>query len=273
MKSISNKVILLTGASSGIGKAVASDLAQLGAKVYGTSRKLSSGYTDESDSKFPKMIQLDVCSEESVSHVVNYVLEKEGRIDVLINNAGSGIAGAVEDTTIAESYQQFNTNFFGVLRMCREVLPILRRQQKGLIINIGSVAGIFAIPYQSMYSASKFALEAMTESLRIETKPFGIRAVLIEPGDTKTGFTANRQMVAANAGSVYEKSCINSIQTMAKSEQNASEPKAILKVIRRVIRKNNPPIRVVVGFDYKLMVFAKRLLPAKMVEFVISKMY
>jgi len=276
MKQIDNKVILLTGASSGIGKALANSLAQNGAKVYGTSRhpaNAKSVVKNATGGGFLAMIQLDVCSDESVSKAVNYVMEKEGRIDVLINNAGSGIAGSVEDTTATEAYQQFNPNFFGALRTCRAVLPIMRRQQKGLIINVGSVAGLFAIPYQSMYSASKYALEAMTEAIRMETKPFGIRAVLVEPGDTKTGFTGSRQMVAAASTSAYEKSCTKSINTMAKSEQNAAEPKEILKVVNRLIGKKNPPVRVVVGFDYKLMVFAKRLLPARLVEFIVSKMY
>ena len=277
MKQVYGNVILITGASSGIGKALAKDLMRQGYKVYGTSRKHTPSdpkkITDGNLSGSLEMIQLDVCSEESIQKAVKYVLDKEGRIDILINNAGFGIEGSIEDTTAEESYAQFNTNFFGVLRMCREVLPQMRKQNKGLIINIGSVAGLFAIPFQSMYSASKFALEAMTEVLRIETKPFGIRAVLVEPGDTKTGFTGSRQPVAAEKDSVYFERCTKSINAMAKSEQNAPEPKAILKVVSRMIQKKNPPVRVVVGFDYKLMVFLKRILPARLIEYVVTKMY
>jgi short-subunit dehydrogenase len=277
MKSIDGDVVLITGASSGIGKALAGYLSQKGYKVYGTSRKQTSNdqatVKTDGNSGFLKMIRLDVCSDESVTKAVNLVLETEGKIDILINNAGSGIAGAVEDTTAAEALTQFEVTFFGVLRMCREVLPGMRRQGKGLIINIGSVAGLFAIPFQSMYSASKYALEAMTEALRMETKPLGIRVVLVEPGDTKTGFTEKRQYVAAARDSIYWERCSKSVRNMAQSEQKAPEPKAILTVVERMINQKNPPVRVVVGFDYKLMAFAKRLAPARVIEYIVPKMY
>ncbi len=277
MKSCNDRVVLITGASSGIGKALAGYLSQKGYKVYGTSRRQIAASRTETkssnESGFLKMIQLDVCSEESVKKAVKQVLETEGKIDVLINNAGSGIAGAVEDTTAAEALSQLDVNFLGVLRMCREVLPGMRRRGDGLIVNIGSVAGIFAIPFQSMYSASKFALEAMTESLRMETKPLGIRVVLVEPGDTKTGFTEKRQYVAAAKDSVYWERCSKSVINMAKSEQKAPEPKTILKVVERLINRKNPPVRVVVGLEYKLMVFAKRLAPARLIEYIMPKMY
>jgi short-subunit dehydrogenase len=276
MKSIDGDVVLITGASSGIGKALAGYLSQKGYKVYGTSRQQTNDQAavkNDGNSGFLKMIRLDVCSEESVKKAVNLVLETEGKIDILINNAGSGIAGAVEDTTAAEALTQFEVTFFGVLRMCREVLPGMRRQGKGLIINIGSVAGFFAIPFQSMYSASKYALEAMTEALRMETKPLGIRVVLVEPGDTKTGFTEKRQYVAAAKDSVYWKRCSKSVTNMANSEQKAPEPKAILKVVERMINKKNPPVRIVVGFDYKLMALAKRLAPARLIEYIVPKLY
>ncbi len=197
----------------------------------------------------------------------------EGRIDVLVNNAGNGICGSIEDTTVDEARRQFDTNFFGVLRMCRAVLPVMRAQRDGIIVNIGSVAGHIAIPYQSMYSASKFALEALTEALRIETKPFGIRAVIIDPGDTRSGFTASRQWVQAAAGSPYEEKCSRAIEAMAKSERNAPEPAAVVKAICRVVAKRRTPVRIIVGWDYKLVVLAKRLLPARLVEFVVGRLY
>ncbi len=276
MGQISGGVVLITGASSGIGKALANHLYQKGYKVYGTSRKqpsLSEVAKKHSNGGFLKMIPLDVCSGDSVRKAVQLVLHEEGQIDILINNAGMGIGGAVEDTTIAEAKQEFDINFFGVLRMCREVLPGMRARKNGLIINIGSVAGIYAIPYQSMYSASKYALEAMTEALRMETKQFGIRVSLVEPGDTKTGFTNNRQLVAASQDSAYQKDCLKSINNMAKSEQKASQPKAILKIVERLITKKNPPVRVTVGWDYKLMVFAKRIVPARLIEWIVPKLY
>ncbi len=268
-------VVLVTGASSGIGRAAALSLSKQGARVYGTSRNPSPSatYEDAQPSGVFRIIALDVCSETSVEHAVAEVMAAEGRIDVLINNAGDGICGAIEDTTVDEAQRQFDTNFFGVLRMCRAVLPIMRAQRDGLIINIGSVAGHIAIPYQSMYSASKFALEALTEALRIETRPFGIRAVVIDPGDTKSGFTTSRRWVQAAAGSPYEERCSRAIEAMAKSERNAPEPTAVVNAIARVIAGRKTPVRIIVGWNYKLVVLAKRLLPARLVEFVVGKLY
>jgi short-subunit dehydrogenase len=272
---MNNQVVLITGASSGIGQAAALFLAQQGAKVYGTSRHPSSCVTDDNTQNAGalRMIVLDVCSDESVAQAVDEVMKAEGRIDVLINNAGYGICGAIEDTTADEARGQFETNFFGVLSMCRAVLPIMRKQQTGLIINIGSVVGHLAVPYQALYSASKFAVEALTEALRLETKTFGIRAVVIDPGDIKSGFTASRRWVQAASGSPYEERCKRAMDAMIKSEENAPGPTAVVKAIHCVIAKKNPPVRVVVGWDYKLIVLAKRFLPARLVEFVVSKLF
>jgi len=272
-------VVLVTGASSGIGKAIAEKLARLGYKVYGTSRKQqpldSSNTVQEYASGFFKLIQLDVCSEESVKNAVEYVLEKEGTIDVLINNAGFGIAGSVEDTSTEEAQKQFDTNFFGVHRMIRHILPVMRKNRKGIIINISSVAGIFSIPFQSMYSASKYALEAMSEALRVEVKPFGIKVVLVEPGDTRTEFTSRRQIVAAadDENSVYKESFKRSLNTMIRDETNGPEPDVVAKVVIKVLKRKNPPVRVVVGASYKVLVLLKRFVPARFVEYIIEKLY
>jgi NAD(P)-dependent dehydrogenase (short-subunit alcohol dehydrogenase family) len=274
MNRIEGKVVLVTGASSGIGKALAGYLAEKGARVYGTSRKASEAEAfGPADRGFPRMIRLDVCSGDSVAEAVRRVMGLEGRIDVLINNAGFGLAGAVEDVSIEEAYAQFDTNFFGVLRTCREVMPIMRAQGGGLIVNVSSVAGLVSLPYQSMYSASKYAVEAITEAIRMEARPFGIRAVLVEPGDTKTGCTANRRMAAANAGSAYGKRCEKAVATMAKSEQGASEPRTILRVVDRLVRMRNPPVRVAVGFENKLLVLLIRSMPARVLGFLMSKIY
>ena len=169
------------------------------------------------------MVQLDVCDDEPLRSQA-YVMNKEGRIDVLINNAGFGLSGAIEETSADEAISQLNTNFFGVHRMCRNVLPIMRRQKKGLIINIGSVAGLFSIPYQSMYSASKYALEAYTEALRLEVRDFGIRAVIIEPGDTRTEFTENRFYTEESRDRLPPK--MASIEKMKKDEQAGKTSKS-----------------------------------------------
>ncbi|HBM80168.1 MAG TPA: hypothetical protein DD426_04915 [Clostridiaceae bacterium] len=260
-------VVLITGTSSGIGKETAEFLNSNGFTVYGTSRKPSGTDTDIN------MVQLDVCSEESIKKAVDYVIKKEGHIDILINNAGFGIAGSVEDTSIEEAYSQFDTNFFGMLRMSRAVLPHMRKQGKGLIINISSVAGIISIPFQSMYSASKFSVEAVTQAMRIELKPYGIKVSMVEPGDTKTGFTDKRKFVSASESSVYKERFIKSIDAMAKSEQNGPGPRAVIKEIYRIIKSKNPPVRITAGWSYKLIVFAKRFVPDRLLEYVVSKLY
>ncbi|NMB95515.1 MAG: SDR family oxidoreductase [Clostridiaceae bacterium] len=305
-KSVKDKVVLITGASSGIGKAIAYELMLKGNRVYGTSRKAVAGntsiYSDPAaykdlmvtgdsisvqgtgnnstinknvgNSGFIEMVQLDVRSEESVKNAVEYVMKKEGRIDILINNAGYGIAGAIEDTTYEEAFSQFDTNFFGVMRVCRNVIPFMRREGKGLIINISSVAGVISIPFQSMYSASKFALEAMSEALRIELKPYGIKVVIIEPGDTNTGFTDNRIMVkGAEKGSVYFEKFKKSINKMIKDEKTGPGPETVAKVVAKISSKKNPPVRIAVGISYKLIVFLKRILPDKLVHFILAKIY
>ncbi|NSW90718.1 MAG: SDR family oxidoreductase [Firmicutes bacterium] len=279
MKMIYGNTVMITGASSGIGKCIALSLMKKGYRVYGTSRnpiqKNIVVANDSEDGKgFIEMVQLDVRSEDSIKKAVDYILRKEGKIDILINNAGFGIAGAVEDTSHEEAYEQFDTNFFGVLRMCRNVIPIMRKNKSGLIINISSVAGLISIPFQSMYSASKYALESMSEALRIELKPFGINVVLVEPGDTKTGFTANRKIVnRANESSIYKERFIKSLNTMIKDETTGPTPEAVARAIVKILNKKNPPVRVVVGIKYKIIVFCKRLVPARFVEYVVSKLY
>lgn len=275
MQHNSGKVVLVTGASSGIGQSIAESLMEKGFRVYGTSRKAECEkiIKAEHGSGFLKMIPLDVCSEKSVQAAVSYILEREITIDILINNAGFGIAGSVEDTSPEEALSQFDTNFFGVIRMCRAVLPKMREQKDGLIINISSVAGLISVPYQSMYSASKAAIESMTEALRIEVKPFGVKVAMVEPGDTKTGFTAKRQYTAASSSSAYSETFMRSISIMERDEQNGPPPNLIAAAVLRIINSKNPPIRIVAGLSYKTLVFLKRLLPSRFAEFVVSKIY
>lgn len=280
MNKVYGDVVLITGASSGIGKAIGEALVKKGFKVYGTSRKeMTDNYTEiispnNNCNGYMRLIQLDVCSEESIKKAVNLILAKEGHIDILVNNAGIGIAGSVEDTSVDESFKQFDTNFFGALRMCRKVIPIMRNNKRGLIINISSVAGLIAIPFQSMYSSSKYALEALTEALRIEVKPFGINVSMVEPGDTKTGFTEKRIYAAgANENSAYKAKFEKSINAMVKSELNGPGPDKVVQAVIKIINRKNPPIRITAGFSYKVIVFLKRILPARFVSYVVSKIY
>jgi len=275
MESRYGKVVLVTGASSGIGKAIAERLANEGFRVYGTSRKAEGEEViieETASGGFFKLINLDVRSNESAQKAAAYVTEKEGSIDILINNAGFGISGPIEETTPEEAISQFDTNFFGMHRMVRSVLPGMRERGKGLIINISSVAGLFALPYQAFYCASKYAVEAFSEALRMEVKDFGIKVSLIEPGDTKTGFTQNRYFCEGSKHSAYKRSQM-SVEKMMRDEQNGPGPEIIANIVVRILKRKNPPVRVIAGFSYKLLVFLKRLLPSRLVVFLVSKIY
>jgi NAD(P)-dependent dehydrogenase (short-subunit alcohol dehydrogenase family) len=195
---MSAKVVLITGASSGIGAACAQLLAQRGFNVYGSSRD-----PDFRPANF-RPLQMDVCDDQSVERAVARVIAEAGSIDAVVNNAGCGLAGAVEDTTTPEAMHQMDVNFMGAFRVTRAVLPGMRQRRSGVIVNVSSLGGLFGLPFQSFYSASKFALEGFTESLRHEVGGYGIRVVLVEPGDVKTGFTASRVLTAAtNSASAY----------------------------------------------------------------------
>ncbi len=279
MSGNNNQVVLLTGASSGIGKATAEWLMERGFRVYGTSRKAAGimdgkPYKTSASGGFIEMIPLDVNSESSAENAVRTVLEREGSIDVLISNAGMGIAGSIEDTSIREAEKQFDVNFFGTLRMIRHVLPAMRKQGRGRIIVISSVAGLISIPYQSMYSASKYALEALVEALRHEVAPFGIKACLVEPGDTRTGFTSSRVIAeAAGEASPYYSRFRKSLDRMEQDEQNGVSPEKVARVIHGMIKRRNPPIRRAVGLGYKAILFLKRLLPSWLVEKLVGMLY
>jgi NAD(P)-dependent dehydrogenase (short-subunit alcohol dehydrogenase family) len=172
-----NRVVLVTGASSGIGLSCAAHLAERGFRVYGTSRRPAAGPESR-----VTMLTADVTDDHSVEHLVGTVLDREQRLDIVVNNAGMALAGPVEKTSIEEAKRQLEVNFFGAFRVCCAALPAMRSQRSGYIVNIGSIGGLVALPYQAMYSASKFALEGLSESLRMEVRPFGVRVVIIEPG-------------------------------------------------------------------------------------------
>lgn len=263
----SKQVVLITGASSGIGRAIAKKLTDSGFQVYGTSRR-------EQEQDFGwRMLVLDVCQDESVQAAIEQVMALEGRIDILINNAGYGDAGAVEDMTVGEGKRQFETNFFGVLRMCQAVLPIMRAQGKGRIINVGSVAGFIAVPFFGMYGATKAALASLTESLRMEVKPFGIQVALLEPGDIKTEGAGNILLTAGSEASPYESALKQAVAVMAESEKVGIAMTVIAEEMLRLIQSEPMPIRCVVNWQYRLIRFAKRLLPDSLLEWVVIRMH
>lgn len=264
-------VALVTGASSGIGYETAHTLAKLGFTVYGGSRR--GGESIQYDEGAINMLQMDVTDGESVRLAVDEILEQEGRIDILINCAGIGIAGAVEDCSGEEALRQMDVNYAGTLRCIRAVLPYMRARGNGLIVNIGSVGGIFSIPFQTLYSSSKYAVEALTEGLRTELRPWGVKAALVEPGDVKTGFTAARIYAEDCKNTVYGARFTQAIRQMEHDEQNGKTPEAVVKVILKTICSKNPPVRRTVGGMYKVLVFLKRLLPASLVEALLNMMY
>jgi len=264
-------VILITGASSGFGKAIAEELLQQGHAVYGTSRKIA-----ENSANGLKMLQLDVTLREQVKSAISHIIGHENRLDVVINNAGIGIGGAAELATPQEIDIQMNTNFLGVVNVCSEVLPHFRKQRKGLIINISSIGGIFGIPYQGFYSASKFAVEGYSEALSLETKQFGIKTVIIEPGDFSTGFTGNRIVSTETQNNDdYKKSFESVLKNIEKDETHGAKPEYLAKKIAKIINKKNPKLRYVVtpNILQKLSALLSHLLPGRLFQWIIRLFY
>jgi len=266
-----NRVVLITGASTGIGQACAAHLHQQGYCVYGTSRH---AHAAKSANTF-NMIQMDVDNDQSVKLGIDLIMSNESRLDVVLNNAGYGFAGAFEDTQIDEAKAQFETNFFGVMRVCQAVLPIMRDQQAGHIINVSSISGLVSIPYQSMYSASKFALEGAMEALRLEVKPFGVQVVLIEPGNFRTEITANRRKSAVSQNSsVYADPYMTAVGVMEADELNGPSPYQIAYLLEKIINNPSPRLRYLVGTAAeKLVIPAKKYFPARLFEWALSKYF
>jgi short-subunit dehydrogenase len=264
------KIVLVTGATSGIGKAIADHLHDNGNKVYGAARRPE----NLSSSLFP-VLKLDVTSDDSVLNCVNQIIAEEKRIDVLVNNAGFGIAGPIEENSIEEAKAQFDTNYFGMVRMCKAVIPHMRAAGKGLIINISSIGGIVCVPFQAHYSASKFAVEGLSEGLRLEVARFGIKVVLIEPGDFKTGFPSCRRINdMSKTDSPYNPCFMNSIKMMEKGELCGPEPTPIARQVEKIMRKKSPKLRyTVASFPQNIIPPLKRLLPWKVIERIIASNY
>lgn len=263
-----NKVVLITGASSGFGHSTAKYLISKGYTVYGTSRK------EMTDSSI-KMIRMDVCDKVSVNTAVDYILEKEGRIDVLINNAGMGIGGCIELATDEEIDIQMDTNFRGMSNVCQCVLPGMRKQRSGKIINISSIGGVMGLPYQGYYSASKFAIEGYSEALAAEVRGMGIKVVVVEPGDFATNFTGNRKNSSLTLNNDdYNISFDRSLKIIEKEEKGGLKPIVLSKKIEKIIRKKNPRFRyVVANMEQRLSILLKKIVPANMFINILRNYY
>ena len=258
-----SKVVLITGASRGLGLYTAQAFLKKGYTVYGTSRSAGNNIDGI------KMLSLDVCEEQSCEKAVAEVIAAEGRIDVLVNNAGYGVSGPSEYIAEVDMVSQFDTNFFGVMRMTKLVLPHMRKNGSGIIINIGSVAGIIPLPFQSMYSASKAAVESFSQAVNFEAKPHGVRHICIEFGDMKTGFTNHR--VKPPKTEPYTKAFLKSVGKMEKDEQNAPLPIKAARFIVKTAEKKRPKPVYVCGFGYKCVVLLRRILPLRISDFIIKK--
>ena len=247
------KVVLLTGASGGIGTVTAALLLSKGYKVYGTTRNLNS---------VPKtpynQLQLDVTEEDSVKECVLEVMNKEGRIDILINNAGYALCGALKDQSIDLLRDNFETNFFGVHRMVREVVPIMIKQNKGKIINVGSFGGRLGLPFQGSYCSVKAALAIYTDALKIELLRDNIKVSLVEPGDTQTDFNAGRKY---SEGFENDPDAQRAVKIMHKAEQKGTKPEKVAKTILRAVKAKRPKPRYTRGFDTKFFGTLQRLMP------------
>ncbi len=263
---MNQKTAIVTGSSSGIGKEISLILARNGYNTFATMRNLDKAselkfIADSENLQSLHFEQLDVTNSNSVQDAITNINNKTGRIDILVNNAGYGLIGAFEDTSIDEVKDQYETNFFGLIRTTQAVLPIMRKQESGLIVNISSGVGRFGIPTLSSYASTKFALEGLTESMSYELEPFGIRTVLVEPGVIKTNFF-NSTIVAKksqDSNSPYH----GFMRSMEKNftelmKNKSSTPEYVAKVVLESITADNPKLRYLAGQDVEQWMDAKK---------------
>ena len=260
-------VILITGVSSGFGLETARLLAQEGHTVYGTVRREVQPLPDV------HYLKVDVRDRQAVTAAVEEIIAKEGHIDVLVNNAGMGIGGPLELATEEEVSLQMDTNFMGLVHCADAVLPYMRKQKSGKIIALSSIGGLMGLPFQGFYSASKFAIEGYCEALRMEVKMFGIKVVVLRPGDFSTGFTGSRQKVDDTKGQEYPQ-YKTAIEKVEHDENGGLKPVVLAQKINRIILKTNPRNGyVVASFEQRLSVFLKKILPSKWFASILSSYY
>ncbi|AXG71236.1 cyclopentanol dehydrogenase [Kordia sp. SMS9] len=265
-----SKVVLITGGSSGIGKSIGILLAEKGYTVYGTSRNPNKF----KDFTAFKLIALDVRDTETIQKAVNTIIDAEGRLDVLINNAGVGITGPIEETPDDEIHKAFQTNLYGPISVMKAVLPQMRKQQSGHIINVTSIAGYMGLPYRGIYSATKGALELITEAMRMETKMFGVEIANVAPGDFATNIAAGRYHTPVFDNSPYKEVYGNMLTEMDAHVDGGSDPKIMAESVLKIIETNKPKIHYKVGaFMQKFSIVLKRVLPDKVYEKMLMNHY
>jgi len=267
---MSSKVVLITGGSSGIGKSIGLYLKTKGFTVYGTTRKLKK---QTSFNSF-ELLEMDVTDIITIQNTVSHVLEKEGRLDVLINNAGIGITGPIEETPHEEILKVFDTNFNGPLHAVKAVLPQMRKQQGGLIINITSIAGYMGLPYRGVYSATKGALGLITEALRMEVKDYNVHITNLAPGDIVTNIASGRYHSPVLDGSPYETPYKNTLDLINEGVHDGEDPIMVAKTVFKIINTKTPKVHYKVGtFMQKFSLFLKSTLPDKVYEKLLLNHY
>lgn len=259
------KVVVITGSNSGIGLATAKFLLDKGYKVYGIDRNAT-------ETSFP-IFQCDITDEENMKQTVEKIFQINSRIDYLINNAGFGISGAIEHTSVDDVRKIFEVNVVALINMCKVVTPFMRQNNFGRIINISSVASEIPIPFQACYSATKSAVLTFSMAFALEVKDFNIKVSAVLPGDTKTNFTSARVKNNIMEDEYYKKRISNSIEKMEKDETKGMSPICVSKVIYKVMKKRNPPAMKTVGMSYKTIVFLSKILPKKLMLKIVKKIY
>ncbi len=256
------KVALVTGSSSGIGYETALSLARKGYKTYASMRDTSKGAKildiAKKENLELKVIQLDVDDDSSIDSAVDVILKEDDTIDVLVNNAGYGLFGCVEDITITDLKKQFQTNFFGIVTLIQKIAPIMRRNKSGTIVNVSSVAGRIGFPGSPAYISSKFALEGLSECMRYELGQFGIKTIIIEPGVIKTNFMSSMKMSQPKKDSPYTDLTNQVISGIKMMAELGTEPSEVAKVITKAIAEPDPLPRYVVGNDAAMFLEAKK---------------
>lgn len=266
------KIIVITGASSGFGRAAAERMADAGYQVYGLS--VEAVRPPRSRDGRLQHQRVDIRNEKAVRAAILGIIRKEKRIDVLVNNAGIGIAGAVEETSTEEAQDLFNVNLWGLHRLCRHVVPQMRKQGFGTIVNVSSLAGFYAIPFQGIYSASKYAIEGMSEALSMELKPFGIRVCVVEPGDAATAFVRNRIYARRSCRGAYGGRFRSVMRTVEHDEMNGFAPEVVGACIARIVQRGPRRFRYLVGNKLQcLAVRLKHLIPHALFEWGALRMF
>lgn len=264
------KNILITGVSSGFGRAMAQALAAQGHRIYGVSRRTP---PPDVQACLAMHIAADLCAPDAAADIVARVTADAGRIGVLINNAGAGIGGALEETADGAMESLFQINYFAITRLCRAVLPGMRAQHSGQILNFSSLGGRVGLPYQGAYSATKYAVEGYTEALYSEVRPFGIAVSLIEPGDFATGFTASRTM-ATSADSPYAAAHRAALRRIESDERGGSRPEVLARKIVRIVNARRPRLRYTVGNPAECaLVRARHLMGDRLFLALLAKYY